>query len=164
MYRLLRTIHVLLVVFVGFVFASVVASQDKSAAGPDRKIQLRFPVAEERVLSVLVTVGDKEANITASPLLKQDEVIGVELEADGISYRVRVDKESLVYELTAGNLTVGRSFVVNDAQNRPLFQFALQDKQPVLSPTPVPPVAKPDANTDAAIQDILKPKEDKPKP
>lgn len=143
----------------------LVQGQDKSGTQPDRKIQLRFPVDEERFLAVLVTVGEKESDIQVSPLIEQAKVIGVALETGGITYRVRVDKESLVYELLAGNLTVGRTFVVNDVANRPLFQFALQDKQSVIPVGPAPPVAKPGEGTDAAIQEILKPKEqEKPKP
>ena len=168
MYRLLRTCHVLLVMFVCFVLVSVVSSQDKSATPIDRKIQLRFPVDDDRTLAVLVMVGEKESDIQVAPRIENGKVTGVVLASEGIDYRVRVDKDSLIYELTAGNLTVGRSFVVNDVHNRPLFQFSLQDKQPPPPPPgPTPQVAKPGEGTDEAIQDILKPKDkdkDKPKP
>lgn len=153
--------------FLGMLFCSYMAmAQDKSATPLDRKIQLRFPVSDERTLSVLVTVDEKEADIQVSPLIENGKVVGVILTSAGIDYRVRVDKESLIYELIAGNLTVGRSFVVNDVHNRPLFQFSLQDKQPPPPPPgPTPQVTKPGEGTDEAIQDILKPKDkDKPKP
>lgn len=155
--------------FIGMLFCSYMAmAQDKSATPIDRKIQLRFPVDADRTLAVLVMVGEKESDIQVSPRIENGKVTGVVLASEGIDYRVRVDKDSLIYELTAGNLTVGRSFVVNDVNNRPLFQFSLQDKQPPPPPPgPTPQVAKPGEGTDEAIQDILKPKDkdkDKPKP
>ena len=157
----------LVVCWLGFFFC-VASAQDKSATPIDRKIQLRFPVSDERTLSVAVTVGEQEADIRVSPLIENGKVVGVFLTSEGSDYRVRVDKESLIYELSAGNLTVGRSFVVNDVHNRPLFQFSLQDKQPPPPPPgPTPQVAKPGEGTDEAIQDILRPKDkdkDKPKP
>ena len=141
-------------------------AQDQSGTQPDRKIQLRFPVAEERTLTVAITVGEKDPDVQVTPLIEQNKVVGVVMESGGIPYRVRVDKESLVYELLAGNLTVGRTFVVNDVANRPLFQFTLQDKQPSLPPPdPVPAVAKPGEGTDEAIKEILKTNDaEKPKP
>lgn len=132
-------------------------------------LRARLAALETREHTHTIASGSITSAMLADTYLKNDgTVTGVVLASEGIDYRVRVDKDSLIYELTAGNLTVGRSFVVNDVHNRPLFQFSLQDKQPPPPPPgPTPQVAKPGEGTDEAIQDILKPKDkdkDKPKP
>ena len=73
----------LVVCWLGFFFC-VASAQDKSATPIDRKIQLRFPVDDDRTLAVLVMVGEKESDIQVAPRIENGKVTGVVLASEGI--------------------------------------------------------------------------------
>lgn len=103
------------------------------AAKPDfKKVLLRVPIENgEKFLTVSAMVHEDITEITLTPVIEQNKVVGARIVSLDQDHTIRATGDSLVLDLPTGQVTVGGTFAITSKSGRPMFAVKLDGKDEI---------------------------------